>query len=299
MITYILIQIVKKYLLKRLTSPKIYVIMLVKSDILRLTIIGVQSIENFNIEGNMDNIQIRKSYGAIMAILLFAAVLVTFVGAFVPAFQVDLVIDVGSVSTAAFMGITFFDVDLSSEDEMDMGFWFSKIDIGIMELFAYVCIFGMIAMTILGIYYVRHRERDDVIYSLYGSMKTCLCISVALYVFCMYIIFKGFDWEIAEALFDNQFIKTETYIPMFLQIGLIICASFLMKHYERALNGEVKPFTFATRTYTMSTNYRTNDNSQYSSQQESERLNLLKQYKDLFDSGIITEEEFNEKKNNF
>ncbi len=80
---------------------------------------------------------------------------------------------------------------------------------------------------------------------------------------------------------------TFTFIPWIFQLAVFICNSMLAKHMKRALKGEVAPIGFGSSGYSM--NIPQKDT-------EEDKVELLIKYKELLDSGVITEEEYNAKK---
>ena len=136
-----------------------------------------------------------------------------------------------------------------------------------------------------------------------AMVKAGLGWNISYYIFCMYIILKGHEWDFESILSGDAIVTTKTYMPMIFQIIVFAVAMFLYKHWGNAISGKTAPLNLGigssaqstTTVHTEQPKYQTSHPTQ-STRSEIENLELLKKYKELFDTGIITEEEFNAKK---
>ncbi len=136
--------------------------------------------------------------------------------------------------------------------------------------------------------------------------------NIAYCIFCLYIILKIHAWDVLGVLSGDTFVTTHSYIPMFVQILLVVGAAIVYKNWENKITApQSEPTSSNTAPQSEPTSSNTEDHEQVEpanavepSQHDSERpaktemeqLELLKKYKELLDSGIITEDEYTVKK---
>ena len=270
----------------------------------------------------MNQQQITKQYSTILICLALVSMLIMFATPFITAFKMDLGLISGSETGMDYITNIFDNFgnmfDFEADDDKNNSStndWFDEdkykdytlIEEDIEKLLMGVLAVSLLACAVLGFFKVlssfSHKNQDTIINESLKFLKSGLTGNIAYYIFCMYIILKGHEWDFESILSGDAIVTTKTYIPMIFQIIVFAVAMFLYKHWGNAISGKTAPLnlgiggsaqsTQTARTY--QPKYQTSNTAQ-STRSEMENLELLKKYKELFDTGIITEEEFNVKK---
>ena len=143
-------------------------------------------------------------------------------------------------------------------------------------------------------------RKDVLIREMLVGVTVCMAINAVYYLFCLFFVITENEWEIFDILLGDAVIKTATHVPFFLQILLFAMMLFLNKHWERAMAGKCAPlfgFLGGVKNETGGASaYTAAEPAVRQTQNEMDTLELLKKYKELLDAGVLTEAEFNTKK---
>lgn len=263
----------------------------------------------------MNKQQITKQYSTILICLALVSMLIMFVTPFITAFEMDLGIFSGSEKGIDYVTNIFDFEENDDKDNSSTNDWFDKdkysdytlieddIEKWIMRGLVAVLIVYAIVNFLKAVSVFYYKNQDSSINKMLFIVKVGLVCNIIYYIFCMYIILKGHEWEFEAILSGDAIVKTKTYLPMILQIIVFAGAMFLYKHWENVMSGKGTPLNFGfagsfnSKQATQKEQAKPETgNTAYSARYEMEKMELLKRYKELLDSGIITEEEFNEKK---
>lgn len=257
----------------------------------------------------MNKKQITKHYSIILICLTLVSSLIMFLTPFTIAFRIDL--DIFSVSETGLEHI-FNTLDIEEQDNtnnpstnlpIDENITFIEGDVEKWVMFG--LLIAIFAYAVLNFFkalsFFSDTNKKSVINQSLSIIKTGLGFNISYFVFCVYIIFKAYEWNFEYIFSGEEIIITQTYVPMIFQIIVFAVAMFMYSHWHNALSGKVAPLKldmdFLVQLF--SQNKQKNNQSDIFSQEhqrESENLELIKKYKELYDTGAITEEEFNEKK---
>ncbi len=92
-------------------------------------------------------------------------------------------------------------------------------------------------------------------------------------------------------------LHTFLYIPLIIQIALLIIGLYFKGHYKKARKGEVNPVNlFASFDEKFAESTKKNAELNANAKGEKNKIELIAKYKELLDSGAITQEEFDRKK---
>ena len=252
----------------------------------------------------MNKQEITKQYGIILLCLAIVSMLIMFATPFITAFKMDLGIIGGSETGMDYL-IGWMDLESDDDTSSDDDLWSEELsDITLIEENSEKWIMRGLVLMLLGmpIYFAvkafsaySDSDKNVLVYRMMYSIRMGLGANAVYYIFCMYIILKGHDWDIASVISGDVMVTTKTFVPLFFQIAIFIGSLLIYKHWEKAVAGQAKPlfysgFSSAPQGSAASVNVSNNVRS------ESETIELLTKYKELWDSGVITEEEFKAKK---
>ena len=266
----------------------------------------------------MNNQQITKQYSTIMMCLAIASMLILCITPFIPAFEINAVFfsetETGVDYLLELIGFDTLTKDTSSSNEWsDLGINLDGLTdytliendiekwiIGILVLVAFI-----IAIENLFKVFAFDKTQDINIKKIFRVLKIGIGWNIGYYVFCLYIILKGYEWDL-EYIFSNNkpiSITTKTYWSLIFQGIIIIWAILLLKHWDNAMAGKVTPLNLSFRGGLLSTftsspteaEHQIKNNAQ-NVRNEIENLELLKKYKELLDNGIVTKDEYLAKK---
>lgn len=261
----------------------------------------------------MNKQQITKQYGVLMLVLAVISMVILLATAFVPAFEMNLGLIEGSETSMDYLFLPLFE-DTSNNTSLDKeDFEFVLLD-GLVEKLimraaAIFCLGFPILFVLTNKKNFSKLEEPATVSQMCDTVQRGLVVNVAFYAFCMYIILKEHDWDFISALQGDTLITTKTFSPLFIQLIVFAVSMFLYNHWDKALAGKVAPLNLgiaissqpAQSTQGKQTSQSTMDEKAPSQnarsvQSEMEALELLKKYKELMDNGVITEEEFQAKK---
>lgn len=266
----------------------------------------------------MNKQQITKQYSTILICLALVSMLIMFATPFITAFEVDLGIFSGSEKGIDYVTNIFDFEENDDKDNSSTNDWFDEdkysdytlieedIEKWIMRGLVAVLLVYAVINFFKALSSFSSKNQDTIINQSLSMIKAGLGWNIAYYIFCMYIILKGHEWDFESILSGDAIVTTKTYMPMIFQIIVFAVAMFLYKHWGNATSGKTAPLNLGiggsaqstTTVHTEQPKYQTSHTTQ-STRSEMENLELLKKYKELFDTGIITEEEFNAKKKEF
>ena len=143
--------------------------------------------------------------------------------------------------------------------------------------------------------------KDVLMQKMLVGVTVCMVVNALYYLFCLYFVITENEWEIFDILSGDGIVKTATHAPFVLQMLLFAGSLFLKRHWEKAIAGKCSPlFGFLSSSKGESTpatvSYAEAQPVAKQTQNEMDTLELLKKYKELLDAGILTEAEFQEKK---
>lgn len=166
----------------------------------------------------------------------------------------------------------------------------------------FMLVFVAFLCLVVGIFELIINKKSNLLNSFHFWMLTS-----NLFVFgvCAIHILKDHDWELQMLFSDESSVSTKTFIPVILQIIITIIYHIIMAKVKKADVVEAlcqdNDSTPIAETNTIVTSSIHSDNKTTTSQVslsdlERDNLRLLKGYKELLDSGLITVEEFEQKK---
>ena len=217
-----------------------------------------------------------KSYEKIFFYLAIVSIAICFIAFFVPIFKLEIL-----GQTVTELGISYLFVDdLSSL--MIGSVNGAKIWAKMIGLFTFICMF----VTFGSIYNIVKFSKNKK-----ESFETRITAYHRLSVFCSWpIISYAVFAELLAFIGLNEFhikpISSPLLVPMAFLIGVLVVNSILWNHYEKAQAGEVKPLSFGV--------FGSEKTSVHKA--EMDKAELLLKYKTLYDSGAITEDEFQKMK---
>ena len=241
--------------------------------------------------------------------------LIMFVTPFITAFEMDLGIISGSETGMDYI-TNMFDFEEDDKDSSSKNDWFNKdeyseysliiendIEKWIMRGLVAVLLIYAVINFVKALSSFSRKNQDTIINQSLTTVKAGFGWNIAYYIFCMYIILKGHEWDFESILSGDAIVTTQTHMPMIFQIIVVATAMFLYKHWGNAISGKTAPLNLGIGGSAQSTQiarieqlkYQTGHTAQ-STRSEMKNLELLKKYKELFDTGVITEKEFNAKK---
>ena len=261
----------------------------------------------------MNKQQITKQYGVLMLALAVISMVILLATAFVPAFEMNLGLIEGSETSMDYLFLPLFEDTSNNTSLDDEDFEFVLLDgfieKSIMRVFAILCLLFPILFALLNKNNFSKLEEPAAVSQMCSTVKRGLAVNIAFYVFCIYVIAKEHEGDFISALQGDTLVTTQTFSPLLFQLIVFAASMFLYNHWDKALAGKVAPLNLgiaissqpAQSTQGKQTAQRTMDEKAPSQnarsvQSEMEALELLKKYKELMDNGIITEEEFQAKK---
>jgi hypothetical protein len=220
------------------------------------------------------NKTISKKYGVIFLCLSFISALITLITLFVPIFKIDLGIASGSETAMNFLLLS--NADTNVVDNSILKFIYSFL--------AYAILFIPISFLFSCRKVSSSLGKEKFNNQICDTMSYGMMLNAFMYVLTIFILFYNHDWDVWSVLTGDSLITTDIYIPFFLQLAVFIVGMFFKNHWKLVLKGRQQPFSFANILFS-------NEKST-----EFETAELLEKYKGLYDSNVITEEEFLKKK---
>lgn len=255
--------------------------------------------------------QITKVCSIFLICLALVSTITLFATPFMKAFEIKLGIIKGSETGMDYI-TNMFDLDGDRDDDSSGDGWYDDessdytlieedIEKWIMRGLVAMLLFCAVINFFRALASFSASDRGSSMGEMLSVVKTGFGFNIAYYVFCMYIILKGHDWDFESVLTGDALVTTQALGPMIIQIILFVVSTILYKswvsgkidsyfHFE-----ESAPAAATATTGSGQPQYQTS-NTTRSARSEMEALELLKKYKELLDNGIITEEEFNAKK---
>ena len=265
----------------------------------------------------MNKQQITKQYSTLLICLSLVSMLIMFITPFTTAFKMDLGFFRGTETGMDYIMSIFDFEETDDKDNSSTNDWFDEDQYSdytlIEEDLEKWIMRGLVAVLLVyaGIHFLQalssfsDNNQDSIMNQSLTMVNAGLGGNIAYYIFCMYIILKGHEWDFGSVLSGNAIVTTKAYVPMIFQIIVFAIATFLYNHWGNAISGKVTPLNLAIGGTAQSTPTARTEQPKYqmgnisqSTRSELENLELLKKYKELFDTGVITEEEFNAKKEN-
>lgn len=214
------------------------------------------------------NKETLKTYGKTLVLLEWAMILVNVVTVFVPFVKIDLGIVSESIS-----GIDLIKGSVSGS------LW---------DLLLGICTLALIGSLIDNLFslkkHIKYISSNQVAKDTKGSAGSSM-LFISIYYFLAWItILTEVEWDIGTVL-STGYISTGTHIPFFLNLALFIATHVICKNREKVIKGEANPILLFDT-----------GKQQDEKPKEDEKIQMLSKYKELLDNGIITEQEFQEKK---
>lgn len=178
--------------------------------------------------------------------------------------------------------------DMSFKDRLDVDSDFLSSEDFIWKQAIRVILFAMIFIASCPLLLISKRFNKIANYTIEQKTSVyCSGVKINFWLNTIYMVLSVLlcwillnEWEFEGAM-------TFTFIPWIFQLAVFICNHMLAKHMKRALKGEVAPIRFGS--YAIMGGSSMKDT-------EEDKVELLMKYKELLDSGVITEEEYNAKK---
>ena len=282
----------------------------------------------------MNRRELTKQYSVICLCLAVISCIILLITPLIPAIEVDLGFIKSSESGISCFSTLFdfvtgnnnattvneYGLEISSSSSTVLQNAPGKIWIGVAAMICLVSSFGLLVSALKKL---SSLCKEATVGDLKTIVSSCMILNIIYYAFCIILILVEYDWQIGSILNGSAILKTKTHILLFLQIALMIATKFFYGHWRKAGKGLVKPVDIGVResaaekaaapktsssfsaspsspsssaTTTASTTTTTHSRPQAGMLSELERVELLKKYKELFDSEVITQEEFEAKK---
>ncbi len=270
--------------------------------------------------------EILESYNKIFRWLLIVTILINLVTLFIPIFHVDLGLVKVSEKGIKFLGIdtindvvdeykerfgddyrdyleepykvqtsensyTLYERNTNLKDTLDVDSDFLDSDNFIWKLAIRIILCVIVGFLLIGLLSSLPPKCHTNAEILQLSKGVIICVKGLFWVNSIYTAISVLlCWILLnEWAFDG--VMTLTFIPWMFQLAVFIGVNLLEKHMKSALKGEVTPINVsymsqATKSRSANVRHITDD----------DKAELLMKYKELLDSGVISEEEFNAKK---
>ena len=212
--------------------------------------------------------QVLDQYMKIMLILLIASMVIMFITPFViTTFEMEMF---GAVVSEK--GIDY--IIPKSEEELgtflDEESNFQIVGILVMVMFVLPIVFGIMIKRGYS-----SKSKDALMKQMLVFIAINFAVSMLYFLVCFFAIIKESD---------SYAVETQTFIAVLLQAIALGGFIFLKTHYQKVLDGVVKPLFVCA------------DKITSPERDELAQVELLVKYKELLDSGIITDEQFEAKK---
>ena len=256
--------------------------------------------------------QITSQYSRILMIIAAISILVLLVTPFVPAFKIDLGLIQGSESGVVYLKDMWESISNGSEYESNtfLEDEIPKVLMGWMVGANFVLIAGNIFFFFSGI----SKQKDkSCIHRMTEIIQNAFIASAVYFAYCFIVICWQLEWDFDMVLSTDSVMTTDTIWPFLIQLVLFIASFAIYQQwkpaYKQALAEESAQQPACTPSQTKAAQApqvvqaKTSnasppqpEASPMSVQEKLDHLELLKKYKELLDANIITEEEFQVKK---
>ena len=238
----------------------------------------------------VNKIEIVKGYNKIIRWLVFASSILMIGTIFVPIFHLNL-FGVIQKAESGFKYLFFSNRGLLLDKltNRDTYAWKTAIRVFLVVIF----VFGAAGLSSL-------RSKNDPSNKKSGedlndAEADGFFIGIQFWICTAYMVFA----EIICMEFFNDWtldgVHTLTFIPWLFILAAYVASKKIIKHRKQALNGEVAPLCSFGNKQSINASQPVQDETA-SQSKEVTKAELLMTYKKLLDNGVISEEEYNEKK---
>ena len=233
--------------------------------------------------------KILKGYSEILMWIMLGAFAINIITLFVPAFYAEIFF--GSTYES---GINFLGFNLNADNPLgvwcvDSVFLHEEALWQMLIKFELFLMFWPTVMPLL-LLSIKKNINDEGIYAeyKYTMYRGAVGFSFVFNSIYMITVFLLCFFTLNEGNFEP--VVTYTYIPWLIQLGVFIAAQVIKNHCTRAMKGEVAPLR------TVSENIEASPKPEEHTFSENDKVELLIKYKELLENGVITEEEYQQKK---
>lgn len=253
----------------------------------------------------MNKSEISRSYALLFLVIAIISAVIMFITVFIPAFEMslfgnsltnesgfDYIIDIFESSNSNHIKDTSSGSGMIIEEQFDK--FIMRGIVIILAFYPIIIAFGLPT-------FISKKRKDMVVKSIKNTALTCFIWILIYYLFCMYIILKGYDWEFDELFSSEAMIGTKTYLPLIFQLVILVVSVCIKNHWKKAIDGKVEPLSIGTPIQNSHMEqvraHETIERKKSSTvQNEMDNIDLLQKYKKMLDDQIITQEQFDKKK---
>lgn len=258
---------------------------------------------------------IFKKYNIILSGFLFLSSVLLFIAPFIPTFIFKFFgKEMGSVS-----GMDFFWNFFNKEGKYFIG---SSVVSGEAEqwlFFLFPIALIVVAIVSLGISLSSinsQYSKNYVSSRIFKALGYGLTFIIAYFLCCLLIILKNVDWSISDAFSSNASMTTKTFWPFLIELFLFVAAKIFYKYvqtsdkayasfsdYSNNKNDDSEEMEYESKEdqpiqplKNTGTDSADHEVSQDIVEKEKEIISLIEKYKQLYEEGTITKEEFDSKR---
>ena len=273
--------------------------------------------------------QITKQYSLVLILIAAISILVLIATPFIPAFEVDLWVIDGSENGMDYIIDIWDELIYNSQSHVSEYEGETLIQDTVAKSIMRCMVIGLFVLILINIchFFSRIAPRDDAgcIYYMMSIIRGGFIGTAVYFGYCFAIICWQLEWNFKMIFSEDSIMTTQTIWPFVIQLALFVVSLIVYQPWKTAYDRAVaeeraqrKPLSIdeivaevdkkyyhaSAQTQGVQTAQASSQDAAHTStssahrtvQDEMENLELLKKYKELLDSQIITEEEFQSKK---